>query len=193
MKKLSSLVLLVAFATQFSFAQLSVSGGYTAQQLAEHLAGPNITVFNATLTGGTAQSGKFNFSGSNFEIGDGVLLTSGQIQNALGPNDSGSTMGSNGLPGSTLLDAVSGKFTYDAVVLQFQFAVQSPSVKFDYIFASEEYNEWVGSSYNDVFAFFISGPGINGMENIAVVPTTTDPITINSINLYNFWQFYRNN
>ena len=64
--------------------------GATAQELAELMAGDNINVFNASVSGDPQQSGSFTWSGSNFEIGSGVILSSGNIQEAIGPNDNGS-------------------------------------------------------------------------------------------------------
>jgi len=52
--------------------------------------------------------------------------------------------------------------TFDASILEFDFIPQSDTLKFNYIFGSEEYPEYVNSGYNDVFGFFISGPGIAG-------------------------------
>lgn len=80
------------------------------------------------------------------------------------------------------LTEIAGYQTYDAVELQFDFEVQSDEIGFDYIFASEEYNQFVGTQFNDVFAFFISGPGIDGEENLALVPTTTEPVSSQSFN-----------
>jgi hypothetical protein len=70
---------------------------------------------------------------------------------------------------------------YDAAVLEFDFVPYSDTVKFRYVFGSEEYPEFVGSTYNDAFAFFISGPGISGQQNIAKLSNGT-PVTINNIN-----------
>jgi hypothetical protein len=64
-------------------------------------------------------------------------------------------------------------------------------VEFEYVFGSEEYCEDVGSEYNDVFGFFISGPGINGVKNLAVLPGGTTPISVNSINHDVNTQYYR--
>ena len=185
----------IAFITiQLSYCQLIVSGeNLNPQQLAEELAGENILVFNASLTGASDQSGTFDFTGEGLGINSGLLLTSGSLVNAVGPNSSGSTSRNNGGGGSAELNLLSGKTTLDAVMLQFDFEVQSTGISFNYIFASEEYNEWVGSNFNDVFGFFISGPGITGDENIAVVPGTTDAITINNINNNSYWQFYNDN
>lgn len=194
MKRIHRFFLLLVFCPVFSYSQLSVSGGFSAQQLAEMLAGPNITVFNATLTTASGASGKFTGGGAtNLGVSSGVLLTSGNISAAPGPNFSSGTTTVNGTPGDALLTNISGVQTYDATVLEFQFQVQSESVEFNYVFASEEYNEFVGSSFNDVFGFFISGPGISGQENIALVPNTTTTVSINNINLNSYWQYYIDN
>jgi len=85
--------------------------------------------------------------------------------------------------------------TGDAVVLEFDFVPSYDTVEFRYVFASEEYLSFVNSSFNDVFAFLISGPGITGPYispsafpggaiNIAVVPNTNPvlPVTISTVN-----------
>lgn len=173
--------------------QLSVTTGFSAQQLANTLAGYNIQVTNATISGNSQQFGKFQFTGNQLGVNSGVILSTGRAVEAIGPNTSGSTSTGFGGPGHPLLTGLAGYQTYDAVVFQFQFQVQSDQIEFKYIFLSEEYNEYVGTGFNDVFAFFISGPGITGEENLAVVPGTTTPVSINTINGTSFWQFYRNN
>lgn len=185
--------LLGVFSIVTSHAQLNVTSNQVAQQLAENLAGSNINVFNASLTGNSQQNGIFNFLGSGLDIGSGVILSSGNVNDAIGPNnDPGTTTGFGG-SGTSETDALSGTFTMDAVTLQFDFEVQSESIEFNYIFASEEYLEFVNAGVNDAFGFFISGPGITGQENLAIIPTTTTPVTIDDINDNNHWQFFNDN
>ncbi|HZG00125.1 MAG TPA: choice-of-anchor L domain-containing protein, partial [Chitinophagales bacterium] len=81
-------------------------------------------------------------------------------------------------------------FTYDACILEFDVMPQGESLLFEYIFGSEEYNEYVNSEYNDVFAFYISGPGIAGQQNIALVPGTNVPVAINNVNCGSYGQYY---
>ena len=50
----------------------------------------------------------------------------------------------------------------DLCVLGFDFIPESDTIVFNYSFGSEEYTSWVNTQYNDVFGFFISGPGITG-------------------------------
>ncbi len=66
-------------------------------------------------------------------------------------------------------------------------------VQFNYVFGSEEYCEYVGSNFNDVFGFFISGPGITGNQNIALIPSTTTPVAINNVNHITNSAYYINN
>jgi hypothetical protein len=78
------------------------------------------------------------------------------------------------LPGDADLTALSGFPTNDAVVLAFDFVPDDAEVFFNYVFASDEYNEYVNTTYNDVFAFYVNG------VNCALVDG--DPVGINSIN-----------
>jgi subtilisin-like proprotein convertase family protein len=192
MKRL--LGLLAGFlAISSALAQLTTQTGFTAQQLGNILAGSNIQVNNATVNGAAASFGKFQFAGSGFPMSSGVILSTGLISDAAGPNNSSSTTSVMGTPGNTLLTQVAGVQTYDAVEFQFDFEVQSDKIEFKYIFASEEYNEFVGSAFNDVFAFYISGPGITGWKNIALIPNTSTPVAINNVNNGSYWQYFKDN
>lgn len=184
----------VIFTGLNALTQLSVNNGLTATQLANNLAGYNINVSNATINNvDTTQYGNFSYTGTELGLNSGVILSTGSIFDAPGPNSNQGTSTSFGLPGDTDLSALAGFSTHDAVVFEFDFEVQGDEIEFNYVFLSEEYNEFVNSGFNDVFAFYISGPGITGMENLAVVPGTTTPVTINSINNNSFWQFYNDN
>ena len=166
-------------------AQISVSIGQTAQQLAEFLAGPNITVTNAVITGNSNAAGIFYGNNSVVGFDNGVILSTGNAISAAGPNTTTSEGHDLGAAGTVEMTTLIGAQSYDAITLEFDFEVQSSSVQFNYVFASEEYPEFAppfGSGFNDAFAFYISGAGIVGQENIAVVPGTSTVVSSNTIN-----------
>lgn len=155
-----------------------LSTGTTPTELATVLAGSGVTVSNVTFVGSPTAAGLF--SGFPAELGftNGVVLSTGQAVDAVGPNDSGSTTTEFSLPGDPDLTTLSGVTTHDATFLQFDFSASSEQVTFDYVFGSDEYNEFANSSYNDVFAFFVNG---NDMaHNCAVIDGR--PVSVNSIN-----------
>ena len=71
---------------------------------------------------------------------------------------------------------MSGQPTFDAASLTVNFTPTNPQLAINYVFASEEYQEFVGTEFNDVFAFFVNG------VNCALTPGTASPITVNTIN-----------
>ncbi|MGV6862344.1 MAG: choice-of-anchor L domain-containing protein [Putridiphycobacter sp.] len=193
LKTIGILFLLFPFS---GYNQLTINNSQTATQLAQILAGPNVTVSNATLTGSALASGSFDGTNSNIGMASGVILSSGNVNNAPGPNNTAGTGDDLGTSGTAQMDGLAGVNTQDAITLQFDFEVQSDFIQFQYIFASEEYPEYAppnSSAFNDVFAFFISGPGIVGEENIALVPGTSNPVTINNINPVTNSQYYIDN
>ncbi|MFN5516211.1 MAG: PEP-CTERM sorting domain-containing protein [Cyanobacteriota bacterium] len=130
-----------------------------------------------TYIGANGSSGFFSGGlASGIGIDSGILLTSGQALNALGPNDLPGAGTSNGTAGDPDLTGLSGVNTFDSNSISFDFISETNQVTFQYAFASEEYNEFVGTSFNDVFGFFLNG------VNIATLPGTTTPVTINNVN-----------
>ena len=161
----------------------------TPQQLAQQLAGPGVTVSNVTFTGANVAGGSFTGGlADGLGIDSGVMLSSGDIANGIGPNDQDGAGTCSERPGDPDLDAILQMqgATFDAAVLEFDFVPASPNVSFRYVFASEEYNEFVGK-INDIFAFFIDG------QNVALIPGTSTPVAINTVNLNSNSSFYRNN
>jgi gliding motility-associated-like protein len=86
------------------------------------------------------------------------------------------------MPGDPSLNGLANATTFDAAIIEFDFTPQNDTVRFRYIFASEEYPEFVCSQFNDAFAFFISGPGYATPVNIAKIPGSVNPVTINNVN-----------
>lgn len=193
-------------------AQLSVTQGaalnMTPLQLVQQvLLGNGVTVSNATFNGSAANIssnmlGSFTTTGvATTQLGftGGVVLTSGECSNAIGPNSSGSSgsaMGTGSDPDLQLL--IPSHTVYDKAVLEFDFVPISDTVKFRYVFGSEEFDEFCNSSYNDVFGFFISGPGITGpftnnAKNIALMPGTTNYVTIDNVCNYGSSYSWSNN
>lgn len=170
---------LAAFAATASADTVSVTTTGSATTLVGELLGPGISVVSGSesYTGAAVASGTFsNGLPSGIGISSGILLTSGDASLAPGPNNNDAATGDNGLGGDAALTTFSGYATYDATVLQFDFTSTTGDLYFQYVFASEEYNEWTNSQYNDVFAFFLDG------ENLALIPGTSIPVAINNVN-----------
>jgi gliding motility-associated-like protein len=190
----------------------------TAVSLVDNiLLGGGVSSANHSFMGDAIQIGFFNALNTNLNMDSGIVMSTGDI-NALDPNFSGFiNMPVNNASDPDLLNvansvpgligqsfSVSGIF--DVALLEFDFIPNSDSLSFNYIFGSNEYLTWVNSQYNDVFGFFISGPGIsgpysapagfpNGSVNIATVPNSSPPlpITISSINNVINSNYYINN
>lgn len=151
-----------------------------------------LVVENVIYRGDPAALGYFKRK-NNMDIGfsEGIMLLTGDSTNIYGPNnDTGPANDTDfNRPGDADLEALIPPdnqgfniSTYDAAILEFDFVPTSEVLTFNYVFASDEYPEYVCSDYNDVFAFFISGPGIVGTENLAIIPNTNIPVAINSVN-----------
>ncbi|HEY0975875.1 MAG TPA: choice-of-anchor L domain-containing protein, partial [Flavobacteriales bacterium] len=180
-------------------AQLTVNTQTNLQHLAQSITGTGVQIINPQITCHAQGYGEFTYAGSLLGIDEGVLLTTGRLTEAVGPNNVENKSFQANTPGNTLLNVVTNRTTYDACKLEFDIIPAGDSLQFDFALGSEEYNEWVGSEYNDVFGFFISGPGITGdpgvgaNHNIARVPVTGQPVTINNVNAGSNQAYYYNN
>jgi len=164
-------------------AQIEVTPDQTADSLAKTLVGEGVIMLNPVLNCHSGASGTFAGMGGNMGIDSGVVLTSGGAVLAEGPNTGGGGPAQgNGSPGDPDLNSIlaGGTTTYDACILEFDFVPAGDTVKFDYIFASSEYQGFSCSSFNDVFGFLISGPGYASPFNMATIPGTSYPICVNS-------------
>ena len=176
-------------------AQMSVTTSSSAATLAAALVGSGVTLISPTLTCPTSASGTYTVT-SGFPIATGVVLTNGTAETTAGAvgvdiidggvasdfTDFASTDHSAAGDADLTALAPSGSVTHDACVLEFDFKAAGDTIRFNYVFGSEEYNGFICSEFDDVFGFFISGPGYAGATNIALVPGTSIPVSINSIN-----------
>lgn len=181
----------------FSVGQLATTASSPASLVQNVLLGSGVTVSNITYNGLPQTIGSFTANVNNFGLASGIVMTTGTIFNTgdgpHGPNNDGGSGIDNGSPGfAPLTNLIGGTATFDAAILEFDFVPYSDSVKFNYIFGSEEYPEYVGSQFNDVFAFFISGPGIPGLQNIAKLPNG-QTVAINNVNAGANAAFFVNN
>ncbi len=198
----SLLITALLFLAGFSLrAQLQVTEVSSAQLLAQKLVGDGVIISNATITNSPSivPTGFFvNAGGTNINIDSGIVITSGRAKtdrsapnlfgvDGNGTNPAGTQRADNnlGLPGdATLANALGIPVTdlNDAIALEFDFVPLGDSIRFRYIMSSEEYTPGTVCVFNDAFGFFISGPGITGSQNIALIPGTSTPVTISNVN-----------
>lgn len=178
-------------------AQIIITPDTNSQRLTQYLVSGGVSISNFKFTGGNGAAGFFKVVAATPSLGldSGIVLSSGYVKTGfsgtnIGINNSapdgpgiGLNRASNNLlkPGDIDLSSIILP-NFDAAVLEFDFVPTGDSIVFRYVFGSEEYPEYNCTDFNDVFAFFISGPGITGRKNIALVPGTNIPVAINSIN-----------
>jgi gliding motility-associated-like protein len=185
-----------------SNAQLITNPNLTPAQLVKILVGNSNSVVISNITNSWEDSldfrpvGSFIGIGTNIGLDSGIILTTGTVDTAdvngpKGPNDNGgaTVMGYGDILGTSsndqdLKDIAGIPDIYDAAILEFNFVPCADTVKFRYVFGSEEYPEYVCSPYNDAFGFILSGGITNPIShvNLAKIPGTTTPVTINSVN-----------
>ncbi|CAN5272180.1 hypothetical protein BH09BAC5_BH09BAC5_15870 [soil metagenome] len=196
---ISRFVALIAglFAFTTSNAQLTTDNLLTPAQLVQNvLLGPGIIASNITYVGYANAIGRFHAGNSGIPvlgIDSGVVMTNGTIlandptygvgMGPQGPNNSSGAGIDNGAPGDPYLTQVAGAPTFNAAVLEFDFIAQADSVKFNYVFGTDEYMEYVTGGFADVFAFVLSGVSTPlAATNIALIPSTTTPVTALNVN-----------
>lgn len=187
-------------------AQVIASGLTLDEYVNDVLLGNGVQATNITYTGGAVQLGHMTGGEGTFSVDAGLVLSTENALNlgceeaactdclGMGFNDADLLQVANSVP-PMIGQNFSVSSVNDGCVLEFDFVAAGDTVSFNYVFGSDEYLTWINSSYNDVFAFFLSGPGITGpydspagfpggAVNIAAVPDTDPalPITISSVN-----------
>lgn len=178
-------------------ANLVTTQGQSATDLVTNvlIGGNCFDVSNIKSSGASASRGTFSQGTSSINISNGIVLCTGPTNVLPGPNlmtNANGGFGTNS-PDDPNLAALTTGNQYDVSIIEFDFKPTANMVQFDFVFGSEEYCEYVNSIYNDVFGFFISGPGITGVKNLAVLPDGVTPVAINNVNHLKNQAYYRNN
>ena len=200
--KRALLLLIVLFTTVTFNAQVTIDNtSMTVEQYVQNvLAGPGVTIFNVQFNGGAAnisneQVGSFNDVNLDVGLSNGVIMGSGDVSMAAQLNTGGgSFLGGPGTQGVDVdLASITPNQIWDESVIEFDFVPQGDTISFNYVFASEEYEEFVCGNVNDAFGFFLTGNnplgGTYNAQNLALIPDpsapgtyTTTPVSINTVN-----------
>mgnify|MGYP006184807961 FL=1 len=194
LKQFLFLLIALSFSNR-AFAQyITVDEGFTAQQLVENVlinstcaSVSNVTVVGGNFVDGSKSWGFFNGNGSSFPFQNGIILATGKISNAPGPNtylsDDGGNMGWGG--DQDLNQALNLSNTFNATVLEFDFIPLGNKISFEFIFSSEQYLSNPNSNqcnFTDGFAFLLKETGTSQpYQNLAVIPGTNIPVKVNTV------------
>ncbi|MEM9051660.1 MAG: choice-of-anchor L domain-containing protein [Bacteroidota bacterium] len=173
-------------------AQVSVDTTMPIEDLVnEVLLGEGMIATNITYNGIPAAGlinpaiGSFLIENSAFPLSQGVAMATGFISE-IGSNE-GVGFGNSGISNDPDLVSISGQNVNDCAILEFDFVATTDTFLIDFVFSSHEYPQFTCNNVNDAFGIFISGPGIDGpfsggAENIALIPNSNVPVSINTIN-----------
>jgi hypothetical protein len=196
-----AIILLVGLVTNKAFALVDVTLSSDPVTLSGTIAGPGISIVGGSeaYTGSAVASGTFtNGSSIGLAIDDGIVMTTGHAGYAGITNTYAKASYPGGEPGDSDLDALFDQTgpvytTEDAAILEFDFTATKSTVYIYYVFASDEYNEYVGGGYDDIFAFFIGKQG-EALNNIALIPGNSGEIvSVDNINLNKHSGYFVNN
>jgi|SRR6478672_4165978 len=178
-------------------SQLVVTNTETPEELILNtFMGQNASITNVKFNGSTTnaqmirdQVGRFSNGTDGLSVSQGLLLATGKAILAASANNQTGATNATSLPitGDPDLALITTNTVRNVGIIEFDFVPNFNTVLFEFIFASEEYPTFVNSQFNDVFGLFLSGPGISGTfsnnaVNIATIPGTSLPITINNLN-----------
>lgn len=189
--------LLLAFPV-LSQARLRIDATASVDSVVDNvLVGQGMRIGNVKLTGVRTSLGSFASDTALLGMTRGLLLSTGDVRAIAQANSSPGTSGRAAneyqkfRPDKDLVRECRCR-VYDQVVLEFDFVPAHNAVSFRYCFASEEYNEYVGSAFNDAFVFMLTGSKVK-RRNLALLPGGTNRVAVNSVNRRQRPELYVNN
>lgn len=195
---LALIVSTVCCLSLYSQSLLKVDTSFSADYLVDKiLVGKGIRVGNVVMKGEKRSICYFSIDTNIIGIKSGVLLSTGNVLNVARANSFpgiSAIAWDYKIPYKSDIDLkklCKGR-VYDQIILEFDFVPFNNCLSFKFSFASEEYTEYVGSQFDDVFAFVLTGNGFKN-TNLAVIPGTKEPISINNINQSKHSELFINN
>lgn len=167
--------------------------GITALDLANQIQGTGLTITNPQISSyNPTQFGTFTDGNATNGIGidKGIILTTMDVKESFTSNSDFQTSIKHSGYSPTWTDSdllgIDSRARYDTIVFEFDVTLDDNTqlLMVDYQFGSEEYNEYVGSQFNDAFGFFISGGDLTQTYNIARVVDASDVVTATNVNSY---------
>ncbi|MEM0999866.1 MAG: choice-of-anchor L domain-containing protein [Bacteroidota bacterium] len=175
-------------------AQLTVQSGLSPEEIVQdHLVGEGLRTKDIRYTGHPEALGVFEIEGDAVGFSRGVILSTGRASDAAGPNDNPKTSTPLGRGGDKKFYNIAKTRTFDAAILEFDLMAAKDSLVLNFIFASEEYNDYVGSTFSDAFVVRLSGPGYPNGKDLGVIPGTQTHISVNTVNYNTNGKYYRDN
>lgn len=195
-KSLLTSLFITLFSSLLIGQVITVNTSYTKEQLVKdifvgnsliHIDESSIQINGWTFDDSDKSYGYFDRGTSNFIIDKGILLSSGKLIDAPGPNFGISSRTDENWRGDADLErALRINNTTDATSIEFDFSSTTINeISFDYLFASEQYlriDDRGNCGYTDGFAFLIKKAGTTeAYRNLAVLPNTTTPVSVNTV------------
>ena len=207
----SYLLLIFQIQAQITVKTIHPDTNPLVDSLIKTLAGYGVSISNVSsnLKPTTKSVGTFMASLADFPLSRGLVMSNGNIDSIPKSNKSktlstrmnyADTLAGNSL-GKQLLQTILNRQSSTEVpqrateisTIKFDLLPIGDTLSFKYIFGSEEYPEFVCSQFNDIFGFFIKGPGIQGdsiynetsmegFSNMARIPGKDLPVAINTVN-----------
>lgn len=188
-KKRILTVVVLSLCTLMSQAQLLLDTSKTAYELVDELLdkkSSDLIIKNVRYTGNPKSIASFK-ANELMGIGDlqtGVILSTGSVFDGLGPNSSTKKGIRTNSATDLDLQSIATGVVLDAAVLEFDLLGLRDSIEFTYVFASEEYPEYVDKGVNDIFAFFIKEIGGKAIRpyNMAKLSDNRTRVNIDNVN-----------
>jgi hypothetical protein len=162
---------------------ISVTAGGTSAALIAALSSPGsgLTITSLSINGqtfgaGTQSFGTYTNASGTYGIGGGIMISSGEVANyGDGPNTSSATTTSYGTSATAaqaaVLTSISGAKPYLDVTeidITFDLDATHSTVFFNVVFGSEEFPEFVGSTFIDGFGMLVNGSNVAFVAGLPV-------------------------
>lgn len=155
-------------------SELNYNINASALQMANAIFGPGVVVNNATYFGDRVSSAIYSEGQRAAGVvpsETGVILSTGDVrsftQSSGDPNRSAGTSADtrDGINNNAQFNTLAGGATFDAAMLDVTFTPQGSMLTMRFVFASEEYPEYINSGFNDVMGVWVNGQSVPLMVN----------------------------